>query len=43
MTLSLVVSLLLGLIGGVLWLEGGPHPRSWEACLRLPVASRVKM
>ncbi len=27
MTFSLVAALLLALIGVVLWLEGGPHPR----------------
>lgn len=31
MTLSLVAALLLSLIGVVLWLEGGPHPRTWGA------------
>jgi len=28
MTFSLVAALLLALIGVVLWLEGGPHPRT---------------
>ena len=35
MTLSLVVSLLLAVIGLVLWIEGGPHPRTWDAWLLL--------
>ncbi len=28
---SLVLSLLLAAVGVVLWIEGGPHPRTWEA------------
>jgi hypothetical protein len=35
MTVSLVVSLLLALIGVVMWIEGGPHPRTWAAWLLL--------
>ena len=35
MTYSLVLSLLVALIGVVLWIEGGPHPRTWEAWLLL--------
>lgn len=37
MTYSIVMSLLLGLIGMVLWIEGGPHPRTWAAWLLLMV------
>jgi hypothetical protein len=35
MTFSLVAALLLALIGVVLWIEGGPHPRTWGAWLLL--------
>jgi hypothetical protein len=28
MTYSIVVSLLVALIGVVIWIEGGPHPRT---------------
>ncbi len=35
MTYSLVLSLLLTLVGVVLWTEGGPTPRTWEAWLLL--------
>ncbi len=35
MTYSIVGSLLLGLIGVVLWIEGGPHPRTPAAWLLL--------
>ncbi len=35
MTYCLVVSLLLEVIGIVLWIEGGPHPRTWAAWLLL--------
>jgi hypothetical protein len=35
MTLSVVLSLILGVIGIVLWSEGGPQPRTWEAWLLL--------
>jgi hypothetical protein len=35
MTYSLVLSLLLGLIGVVMWTEGGPHPRTRAAWLLL--------
>jgi hypothetical protein len=35
MTYSLVVSLLLEVIGIVLWIEGGPHPRTRGAWLLL--------
>ena len=31
MTFSLVMSLLLAVIGIVLWVEGGPTPRTWAA------------
>jgi hypothetical protein len=34
-TYSLVVSLLLEVIGIVLWIAGGPHPRTWAAWLLL--------
>jgi hypothetical protein len=37
MTSALVASLLLALVGIVLWLEGGPHPRTWAAWLLLVV------
>lgn len=35
MTFSLVLSLLLALLGAELWIEGGPHPRTWAAWLLL--------
>ena len=35
MTLSVVLSLILGVIGIVLWIEGGPQPRTWGAWLLL--------
>ncbi len=35
MTVSLGVSLLLAGIGVVLWIEGGPHPRTGAAWLLL--------
>jgi hypothetical protein len=35
--LSGALSLVLGAIGIVLWLEGGPHPRTWEAWFLLGV------
>jgi len=35
MTYSLVASLLLAVIGLVLWIEGGPHPRTWAGWLLL--------
>jgi hypothetical protein len=37
MTYSLVVSFLMAVIGVVLWVEGGPHPRTWAAWLLLVV------
>ncbi len=37
MTYSVVLSLLLALIGVVMWIEGGPHPRTWAAWLLLVV------
>lgn len=37
MTYSVVVSLLVALIGVVLWIEGGPHPRTCGAWLLLVV------
>ena len=37
MTYSVVLSLLLALIGIVMWIEGGPHPRTWAARLLLLV------
>jgi hypothetical protein len=35
MTFSVVLSLLFALIGVVLWIEGGPHPRPWAAWVLL--------
>ncbi len=35
MTLSVVLSLILGVIGIVLWVEGGPQPRTRGAWLLL--------
>jgi len=35
MTYSLVLSLLLAGIGSVLWIEGGPHPRTQGAWVLL--------
>jgi hypothetical protein len=35
MTISLSVSLLFAVIGLVLWIEGGPHPRTRAAWLLL--------
>ncbi len=35
MTASLGVSLLLAVVGLVLWIEGGPHPRTRGAWLLL--------
>ncbi len=35
MMVSLVVPLLLAVVGLVLWIEGGPHPRTWAAWLLL--------
>jgi hypothetical protein len=35
MILSVVLSLILGAIGVVLWVEGGPTPRTWAAWLVL--------
>ena len=35
MTFSLALSALLALIGVVLWIEGGPTPRTWAAWLLL--------
>lgn len=35
MTFSVVMSLLLAVIGVVLWIEGGPHPRTGAAWLLL--------
>jgi hypothetical protein len=35
MTYSVVLSLLFALIGVVMWIEGGPHPRTWVAWLLL--------
>jgi hypothetical protein len=32
---AVVVSLLLAGVGSVLWVEGGPHPRTWGAWLLL--------
>jgi hypothetical protein len=37
MTGSLGVSFVLALMGVVLWIEGGPHPRTWAAWLLLVV------
>ena len=39
--LSVVLSLILGTIGTVLWLEGGPQPRTWEAWFLLVVILMV--
>jgi hypothetical protein len=41
MMLSVVLSLILGTIGTVLWLEGGPQPRTWEAWFLLVVILMV--
>jgi len=35
MTVSVGVSLLLAVVGLVLWIGGGPHPRTWAAWLLL--------
>jgi hypothetical protein len=35
MTVSLGVSLFLAVVGLVLWIEGGPHPRTGAAWLLL--------
>lgn len=35
MRFCFVVSLVLALIGLTLWVEGGPHPRTWEAWVLL--------
>jgi hypothetical protein len=35
MPIGLGMSLLLAIIGIVLWFEGGPHPRTWGAWLLL--------
>jgi len=37
MRVSLGVSLLFAVVGLVLWIEGGPHPRTWAAWLLLAV------
>jgi hypothetical protein len=37
MTFGFVVALLVALVGVVLWIEGGPHPRTWGAWLLLGV------
>jgi len=37
MMLSVALSLVLGAIGIVIWLEGGPHPRTWHAWFLLGV------
>ncbi len=28
---SVMLSLVLAVVGVVLWIEGGPHPRTWAA------------
>ena len=33
MTFSVVLSLLFALLGVVVWIDGGPHPRTWGAWL----------
>ena len=35
MTYSVVLSLVMTVVGVVLWIEGGPHPRTWAALLLL--------
>ena len=37
MMLSVGLSLVLGAVGIVIWLEGGPHPRTWPAWFLLGV------
>ena len=32
---SVLLSLVLAVIGIVVWIEGGPHPRTWGAWLLL--------
>jgi hypothetical protein len=32
---SLMLSVVMAVIGVVLWIEGGPHPRTWAAWLLL--------
>ncbi len=32
---SLMLSVVMAVIGVVLWIEGGPHPRTWAARLLL--------
>ncbi len=34
---SLMLSVVMAVIGVVLWIEGGPHPRTWAAWLLLVV------
>jgi uncharacterized protein (DUF983 family) len=34
-TYSVVLSLVMTVVGVVLWIEGGPHPRTWAAWLVL--------
>ncbi len=46
MTYSLVVSLLLEVIGIVLWIAGGPHPRTrgaWLLLLAIVIVSALPM
>ena len=35
MTYSVVLSLVMTVVGVVLWIEGGPTPRTWAAWLLL--------
>ena len=35
MKYSVVLSIVMTVVGVVLWIEGGPHPRTWAAWLVL--------
>ena len=37
MTYGLMLSVVMAVIGVVLWIEGGPRPRTWAAWLLLVV------
>jgi hypothetical protein len=46
MTYTLVLSLLLAGIGSVLWIEGGPHPRTrgaWVLLVAIVVVAALSM